>query len=75
MYKRQETDNDRIKGFEDAIKDEPDMELSLIHILDPSADAANSESAGKDFRFVNNTDAPIYIEGYTTEAVSYTHLH
>ncbi len=28
-----------------------------------SADAAIAESAGKDFRFVNNTDAPIYIEG------------
>lgn len=32
-----------------------------------SGDAAISESAGKDFRFVNNTDAPIYIEGITTE--------
>ena len=35
--------------------------------MEPSADAAISESAGKDFCFVNNTDAPIYIEGYTTE--------
>lgn len=38
----------------------------IVTYVDPSADAAISESAGKDFRFVNNTDAPIYIEGYTT---------
>lgn len=31
-----------------------------------SADAAIAESAGKDFCFINNTDAPIYIEGITT---------
>jgi len=31
-----------------------------------SADAAIAESAGKDFCFINNTDYPIYIEGYTT---------
>lgn len=30
-----------------------------------SADAAIAESSGKDFRFVNNTEYPIYIEGYT----------
>lgn len=35
-----------------------------VSYVDPSADAAISESAGKDFRFVNNTDTPIYIEGY-----------
>lgn len=40
------------------------MIVSYVH---PSADAAISESAGKDFRFVNNTDAPIYIEAYTTD--------
>lgn len=39
----------------------------IVTYVDPSADAAISESAGKDFKFVNNTDAPIYIEGYTTE--------
>lgn len=39
----------------------------IVTYVEPSADAAISESAGKDFRFVNNTDAPIYIEGYTTE--------
>ena len=31
-----------------------------------SADAAIAESAGKDFRFKNNTDYPIYVEGVTT---------
>lgn len=38
----------------------------IVSYVDPSADAAISESAGKDFKFVNNTDTPIYIEGYTT---------
>ena len=37
----------------------------IVTYVDPSADAAISESAGKDFRFVNNLDYPIYIEGYT----------
>lgn len=32
-----------------------------------SADAAIAESAGKDFKFTNTTDYPIYIEGITTE--------
>lgn len=31
-----------------------------------SADAAIAESAGKDFCFTNNTDYPVYIEGFTT---------
>ena len=39
----------------------------IVTYVDPSADAAISESAGKDFRFVNSTDTPIYIEGYTTD--------
>lgn len=39
----------------------------IVSYVDPSADAAISESAGKDFRFVNNRETPIYIEGYTTE--------
>ncbi|MCM1044281.1 MAG: VanW family protein [Candidatus Gastranaerophilales bacterium] len=38
----------------------------IVTYVDPSADAAIAESSGKDFRFVNNTDYPIYIEGYTT---------
>ncbi len=33
-----------------------------VHYVDPSMDAAIAEYA-KDFKFVNNTDAPIYIEG------------
>lgn len=39
----------------------------IVTYVEPSADAAIAESSGKDFRFVNNTDAPIYIEGYTTD--------
>ena len=37
----------------------------IVNYVDPSADAAIAESAGKDFKFVNNLDSPIYIEGYT----------
>lgn len=37
----------------------------IVSYVDPSADAAIAESAGKDFKFVNNTDYPIYIEGVT----------
>ena len=39
----------------------------IVTYVDPSADAAIAESSGKDFRFVNNTDAPIYIEGTTSD--------
>lgn len=35
----------------------------IVTYVDPSADAAIAESAGKDFKFINTTDAPIYIEG------------
>lgn len=35
-----------------------------VTYVDPSADAAIAQSSGKDFCFVNNTDTPIYIEGY-----------
>jgi vancomycin resistance protein YoaR len=38
----------------------------IVGYVDPSADAAIAESAGKDFKFVNTTDAPIYIEGITS---------
>lgn len=46
----------------------------IVTYVDPSADAAIAESAGKDFKFVNNTQAPIYIEGYTTDdkTISFT---
>lgn len=37
-----------------------------VGYVSQSADAAIAESAGKDFRFKNNTDAPIYVEGITT---------
>lgn len=37
----------------------------IVTYVEPSADAAIAESSGKDFRFVNNTDYPIYIEGRT----------
>lgn len=36
----------------------------IVSYVDPSADAAIAESSGKDFKFVNNTDYPIYIEGF-----------
>lgn len=39
----------------------------IVTYVDPSADAAIAESSGKDFKFVNNTETPIYIEGYTTD--------
>jgi len=39
----------------------------IVTYTQVSGDAAISESAGKDFRFVNNTGYPIYIEGYTSE--------
>ena len=39
----------------------------IVNYVDPSADAAIAESAGKDFRFVNNLEYPIYIEGYTKD--------
>ena len=39
----------------------------IVTYVDPSADAAIAESSGKDFKFINNTNSPIYIEGYTTD--------
>ncbi len=39
----------------------------IVTYVDPSADAAIAESSGKDFKFINNTQAPIYIEGITTD--------
>ena len=35
----------------------------IVTYVEPSADAAIAESSGKDFKFVNNLDYPIYIEG------------
>ncbi len=38
----------------------------IVTYVNPSADAAIAESSGKDFKFKNNTEYPIYIEGTTT---------
>jgi len=38
----------------------------IVNYVSAAADAAIAESSGKNFRFVNNTDYPIYIEGITT---------
>lgn len=37
----------------------------IVTYVKPSMDATIAESSGKDFRFTNNLDNPIYIEGYT----------
>ncbi|MCR4851219.1 MAG: VanW family protein [Lachnospiraceae bacterium] len=39
----------------------------IVTYVDPARDATIAESAGTDFRFKNNTDAPIYIDAYTTD--------
>ncbi len=39
----------------------------IVGYVPASADAAIAESSGKDMRFVNSTDAPVYIEGYVTK--------
>ncbi len=40
----------------------------IVAYVDPSADAAIAESSGKDFKFINNTEYPIYVESYTQGA-------
>lgn len=37
----------------------------IVDYVEPSMDAAIAENGGKDLKFVNNLDYPIYIEGYT----------
>ncbi len=37
----------------------------IVSYVQPSMDAAIAESAGMDFKFINSSDYPIYIEGYT----------
>lgn len=45
----------------------------IVSYVDPSMDAAIAESAGKDFRFKNNLNYPIYIEGTTYDKkISFT---
>lgn len=46
----------------------------IVKYVEPSMDAAIAEGA-KDFRFVNNTEAPIYIEGYTSGGKIYFTLY
>ncbi|HKM35209.1 MAG TPA: VanW family protein [Lachnospiraceae bacterium] len=38
----------------------------IVSYVKPSEDAAIAESSGKDLKFINNTEYPIYIEGSTT---------
>lgn len=44
----------------------------IINYVKPSMDAAIAESGGKNFRFVNSTDYPIYIEGTTNSSKQIT---
>lgn len=46
----------------------------IVGYVDPSADAAIAGTY-KDLKFVNNTDAPIYIEGYTQDMVIYFNVY
>lgn len=39
----------------------------IVNYVSPSADAAIAETGGKNFRFVNNLQYPIYIEGHTAD--------
>lgn len=39
----------------------------IVSYVEPSMDAAIAESAGKDFKFKNNLNHPIYIEGITAD--------
>ena len=45
----------------------------IVNYVDPSADAAIAGTY-KDLKFKNNTDAPIYIEGYTAGKVVYFNI-
>ncbi|MCL2051782.1 MAG: VanW family protein [Lachnospiraceae bacterium] len=38
----------------------------IVSYVEPSMDSAIAESSGKNLKFLNNTDAPIFIEGRTT---------
>lgn len=39
----------------------------IVGYVSPGRDATIAEASGIDFKFVNNTDAPIYIEAHTTD--------
>ncbi len=46
--------------------DERSNHSMIVTYVKPSEDAAISESGGKDFKFTNNKEYPIYIEGTTS---------
>jgi len=46
--------------------DERHNHSMVVNYVDHSGDAAIAESSGKDFKFTNNSEYPIYIEGYTS---------
>ncbi len=46
----------------------------IVSYVDPSADAAIAGTY-KDLKFKNNTDAPLYIEGYTKDMVIYFNVY
>lgn len=46
--------------------DERHNHSMVVNYVDHSADAAIAESGGKDFKFTNNLEYPIYIEGSTS---------
>lgn len=46
--------------------DERSNHSMIVSYVQPSEDAAISESGGKDFKFTNNKEYPIYIEGITS---------
>lgn len=47
--------------------DERQNHSMIVDYVSPSADAAITEASHKDFKFTNNKDFPIYIEGFTTD--------
>lgn len=47
----------------------------LVSYVEPSRDAAIAIDSGKDFRFKNNTSAPVYIEGYTSNKQLYFNIY
>ena len=47
--------------------DERSNHSMIVSYVDPSADAAIAVDSGKDFKFTNNTDYPIYIEGIAAD--------
>lgn len=52
--------------------DERKNHSMIVDYVPASGDAAITETSGKDFRFTNNKDFPIYIEGITTDEKTIT---